>query len=153
ITDAGPTVSFAEMGRRQQAVAREILKDGNVQSLSSFIGVDGTNNTLNSGRFLINLVPKDQRSSAISAVLRGLAAAADRVPGISVYFQPVQDLTIDSTISRAQYQFVLQDASTARLNQYVPRLIDVLSKRPELRNVSTNFTDRGLSATVVIDRD
>ncbi|HTT98653.1 MAG TPA: efflux RND transporter permease subunit, partial [Rhizomicrobium sp.] len=153
ITEAGPTVSFAAMGDRQNALARELLKDPNVKSLSSFIGVDGTNNTLNSGRFLINLMPKDQRSADISSVLRSLTRNAKSVPGISVYFQPVQDLTIDSTISRAQYQFVLEDASTAMLNQYVPKLIDTLSKRPELENVSTNFTDRGLSATVVVDRD
>ncbi len=86
-------------------------------------------------------------------MLRGLAAGARNVPGISLYLQPVQDLTIDSTISRAQYQFVLEDASTATLNQYVPHLIDVLSKVPQIENVSTNFTDRGLSATVVVDRD
>jgi len=153
ITEAGPTVSFAAMGERQNALARELLKDPNVKSLSSFIGVDGTNNTLNSGRFLINLAPKDERSADISSVLRGLNRHAKSVPGISIYFQPVQDLTIDSTISRAQYQFVLEDASTAILNANVPKLIDVLSKRPELENVSTNFTDRGLSATVTVDRD
>ncbi len=153
ITEAGPTVSFATMGERQNALARELLKNPDVKSLSSFIGVDGTNNTLNSGRFLINLVPKDQRSANISSVLHSLNGAAHKVPGISVYFQPVQDLTIDSTVSRAQYQFVLEDASTATLNRYVPKLIDVLSKRPEIENVSTNFTDRGLSATVAVDRD
>ena len=153
ITQAGPTVSFAAMSERQNALARELLKDPDVKSLSSFIGVDGTNNTLNSGRFLINLVPKDSRNTDISSVLRSLTRNAHKVPGISVYFQPVQDLTIDSTVSRAQYQFVLEDASTVTLNQYVPKLIDTLSKLPQIENVSTNFTDRGLSATVVIDRD
>jgi multidrug efflux pump len=153
ITQAGPTVSFDAMGERQNALARELLKDKDVQSLSSFIGVDGTNNTLNSGRFLINLVPKDDRSSDITTVLRNLSQAAHNVPGISVYFQPVQDLTIDSTVSRAQYQFVLEGSSTAVLTQSVPKLIDALGKRPELENVSTNFTDRGLSASVVVDRD
>jgi multidrug efflux pump len=153
ITEAGPTVSFAAMGERQNALARELLKNPDVKSLSSFIGVDGTNNTLNSGRFLINLAPKSERSADIASVLRSLMRNAKSVPGISVYFQPVQDLTIDSTISRAQYQFVLEDASTAVLNQYVPKLIETLSKRPEIENVSTNFTDRGLSATVVVDRD
>jgi multidrug efflux pump len=141
------------MGERQNALARELLKDPDVKSLSSFIGVDGTNNTLNSGRFLINLVPKDSRSADITSVLRSLTHNAKSVPGISVYFQPVQDLTIDSTVSRAQYQFVLEDASTATLNAYVPKLIDVLSKVPQIENVSTNFTDRGLSASVVVDRD
>jgi multidrug efflux pump len=153
ITQAGPTVSFQAMAERQTALARALLEDGDVESLSSFIGVDGTNNTLNSGRFLINLVPKDRRSADISTVLRRLEDAARNVAGISLYLQPVQDLTIDSTVSRAQYQFVLEDASTATLNRSVPKLIEVLSRRPELKNVSTNFTDRGLSATVVVDRD
>ncbi|HWA92696.1 MAG TPA: multidrug efflux RND transporter permease subunit [Rhizomicrobium sp.] len=153
ITQAGPTVSFQAMAERQKALAAELKKDRDVQSLSSFIGVDGTNNTLNSGRFLINLVPKDERSASIDTVMRRLEQAAKRVPGIALYIQPVQDLTIDSTVSRAQYQFVLEDASTAALTRTVPKLIDALKKRPELENVSTNFTDRGLSATVVVDRD
>ncbi len=153
ITQAGPTVSFQAMSERQTALARALLEDKDVESLSSFIGVDGTNNTLNSGRFLINLVPKDERGESLAAVLRRLEQAARGVPGISLYLQPVQDLTIDSTVSRAQYQFVLEDASTATLNGYVPKLIDALVKRPELANVSTNFTDRGMSATVVVDRD
>ncbi|MBV9993116.1 MAG: multidrug efflux RND transporter permease subunit [Alphaproteobacteria bacterium] len=153
ITQAGPTVSFQAMSQRQTALARALLQDKDVQSLSSFIGVDGTNNTLNSGRFLINLVPKGDRSSDIAGVLRRLEDSARNVPGISLYLQPVQDLTIDSTVSRAQYQFVLEDASTATLNTYVPKLVDALNRTPELVNVSTNFTDRGLSATVVVDRD
>jgi multidrug efflux pump len=154
ITQAGPTVSFQAMAERQDALARALLADKeDVQSLSSFIGVDGTNNTLNSGRFLINLVPKDGRSRSIASVMRHLEQAAKNVPGISLYIQPVQDLTIDSTVSRAQYQFVLEDSSTAALTRIVPQLIAALKKRPELENVSTNFTDRGLSATVVVDRD
>ena len=153
ITQAGPTVSFAEMSRRQQALADEILRDPNVESLSSFIGVDGTNNTLNSGRFLINLVPKDQRSESVTSVIGDLLGRAQSVPGIALYLQPVQDLTIDSTVSRAQYQFVLEDASSATLTQWVPKLLAKLAAAPELQNVSTNFMDRGLSATVVVDRD
>ena len=153
ITRAGPTVSFAEMSRRQQFLAEAILRDPNVESLSSFIGVDGTNNTLNSGRFLINLLPKDQRAQGVTSVIRGLLANVNAVPGISLYLQPVQDLTIDSTVSRAQYQFVLEDASSATLTEWVPRLIEKLSAAPELENVSTNYMDRGLSATVVVDRD
>ena len=153
ITQAGPTVSFQAMAERQTALAKALLADNDVQSLSSFIGVDGSNNTLNSGRFLINLVPKDDRSSSMTSVLRHLQDAAHGVPGISLYLQPVQDLTIDSTVSRAQYQFVLEDASTAALNRFVPKLIDTLRTAPELENVSTNFTDRGLAAQVTVDRD
>ncbi|MDE2183218.1 MAG: MdtB/MuxB family multidrug efflux RND transporter permease subunit [Alphaproteobacteria bacterium] len=153
ITQAGPTVSFGEMARRQELLATSIRKDPDVQSLSSFIGVDGTNTTLNSGRLLINLKPKDQRSSDFETVLRRLQAAARSVPGISLYLQPVQDLTIDSTVSRAQYQFVIEGASTAVLRQAVPRLLAKLAQRPELTNVSTNFLDNGLSAVVTVDRD
>ena len=151
-TQAGPTVSFAEMSRRQEALAAALRSDPDVESLSSFIGVDGTNTTLNSGRMLINLKDKSERSD-IAVTVRRLLDAAHAVPGIQLYLQPVQDLTIDSTISRAEYQFVLEDASTAVLNQWVPRLMERLSKTPELANVSTNFLDRGLSATVTVDRD
>ncbi|HEY4940792.1 MAG TPA: MdtB/MuxB family multidrug efflux RND transporter permease subunit [Rhizomicrobium sp.] len=153
ITQAGPTVSFAEMARRQQLLADALLADPNVSSLSSFIGVDGTNNTLNSGRFLINLVPKDDRGEGIGDAISAILARARAVPGISLYLQPVQDLTIDSTISRAQYQFVLEDASSATLRQWVPKLLEKLNARPEIENASTSYLDRGLSATVVVDRD
>ena len=153
ITEAGPTVSFDEMSRRQQALAAAILEDPNVASLSSFIGVDGNNATLNSGRFLINLVPKDERSDTVTDAITGIVDRARQVAGISLYLQPVQDLTIDSTVSRAQYQFVLEDASSATLTAAVPKLLQALSARPELQNVSTSFLDRGLSATVMVDRD
>ena len=101
ITQAGPTVSFAEMAKRQKALAAEILRDPDVVSLSSFIGVDGANATLNSGRFLINLKPKDQRERRLQDTLAQAREGAERCPGISLYLQPVQDLTIDSTVSRA----------------------------------------------------
>jgi multidrug efflux pump len=153
ITQAGPTVSFAAMAGRQQSLARALLKDPAVRSLSSFIGVDGTNTTLNSGRLLVNLVPKDERPDDISTVMRRLEDRARGVPGITLHLQPVQDLTVDAAVSRAQYQFALQDASTATLERYVPRLMTALSRRPEIENVSTSFTDRGLSATIVVDRD
>jgi multidrug efflux pump len=153
ITEAGPTVSFDEMSRRQQALADAILKDPDVASLSSFIGVDGNNDTLNSGRFLINLVPKDDRSDSVTDAIASIMQKAQDVAGISLFLQPVQDLTIDSTVSRAQYQFVLEDASNATLTGAVPGLLKTLAARPELRNVSTSFLDRGLSATVMVDRD
>ncbi|MGD0141745.1 MAG: MdtB/MuxB family multidrug efflux RND transporter permease subunit [Rhizomicrobium sp.] len=153
ITQAGPTVSFAAMAEHQRALADAILKDPNVESVSSFIGVDGTNNTLNSGRLLINLVPKDQRAENVSSVIADLGREADTVTGISLYLQPVQDLTIDSTVSRAQYQFVLQAATGPLLDTWVPKLVAQLKQSSELRNVSTNYLDKGLSATIVIDRD
>jgi multidrug efflux pump len=153
ITQAAPTVSFKAMSDRQGLLADTILKDPDVQSLSSFIGVDGTNTTLNSGRFLVNLKPKSERDNDASAIVRDLTETADTVPGISLYLQPVQDLTIDSTISRAQYQFVLESASTATLRYWVPKLIDHLNQTPVLDNVSTNFLDNGLSAYLALDRD
>ena len=152
ITEAGPTVSFDAMARRQQAVADKILKDPDVASLSSFIGVDGTNTTLNSGRLLINLKPKNQRDG-VQEVMDRLAADAHSVPGITFHLQPVQDLTIDSVVSRAQYQFVIQAATTAALNDYVPRLLTELNNQGALRNVSTSFLDKGLSAYLNVDRD
>jgi multidrug efflux pump len=153
ITQARPTVSFGAMAQRQEALARELLKDRDVESLSSFIGVDGTNTTLNSGRVLINLVPKDHRSASLSDVMGELSLAARNVSGISLYLQPVQDLTVDSTVSRAQYQMVLESATTPPLDAWVPRLISALSTSPGLANVSTNYLDKGLSADIVVDRD
>jgi multidrug efflux pump len=152
ITTAGPTVSFDEMARRQQALADKILQDKDVASLSSFIGVDGTNNTLNSGRFLINLKDKESRDD-VSTIMDRLSQDAHAVPGITFYLQPVQDLTIDSVISRAEYQFQLQSATTAALDNVVPKLIAQLQKSDALRNVSTDYLDKGLSAYLVVDRD
>ena len=137
---------------RQRQLADKILKDPDVASLSSFIGVDGTNNTMNSGRFLINLKPKRERDG-IAEVMERLMEDAHSVPGITFYLQPVQDLTIDSVVSRAQYQFVLQAATSASLNQFVPKLLDELKKAKAIRNVSTAFLDKGLSAHVEVDRD
>jgi multidrug efflux pump len=153
ITLAAPTVSFDAMADRQKTVANALLLDPEVASLSSFIGVDGTNTTLNSGRFLINLVDKSQRTGDITASVRRLMSEAASVPGTTLYLQPVQDLTIDATSSRAEYQFVLESASTATLRQWVPKLIDRLRAAPEIENVSTNFLDNGLSAYVALDRD
>ena len=153
ITQAAPTVSFSAMAERQQAVADALLKGQNVTSLSSFIGVDGTNTTLNSGRFLINLRDKSERTGDITDTVRELMGEANSVPGISLYLQPVQDLTIDATSSRAEYQFVLEAASSSVLRQWVPKLLADLKTRPELENVSTNFLDNGLSAYVALDRD
>jgi multidrug efflux pump len=153
ITHAGPTVSFPAMRVRQEALARAILANPNVESLTSFIGVDGTNNTLNSGRILINLKPKDSRSDSIAQVMREIGTDASNIAGISLYLQPVQDLTVDSTVGRAQYQFVLGSAASDALDKWVPRLIGALYKDPALSDISTNYLDNGLSANIVVDRD
>ena len=152
ITEAGPTVSFASMSQRQQQLADKILKDPAVASLSSFIGVDGTNNTMNSGRFLINLKPKHDRDG-VAEVMERLMEDAHSVPGITFYLQPVQDLTIDSVVSRAQYQFILQAATGAALDQFVPKLLAELKNVGAIRNVSTTYLDQGLSAFLNVDRD
>jgi len=153
ITQAGPTVSFAEMAQRQNAIAKAILGDKDVVSLSSFIGVDGTNNTLNSGRFLINLKPKGDRSGDITDTIRRINRETRDVTGISLFMQPVQDLTIDSAISRGQYSFVLGSATAGELDEWVPKLIDRLNQQSVIENVSTNYLDKGLSAFIAIDRD
>jgi multidrug efflux pump len=141
------------MAHRQQALARAVLKNKNVESLSSFIGVDGTNDTLNAGRVLINLVPRNRRTESLEGIESGLEESAHTVPGISLYIQPVQDLTVDSTVSRGQYQFVLEAANTSALDDWVPQLLAKLATAPELTNVSTNYLDKGLSANIIVDRD
>jgi multidrug efflux pump len=152
ISEAEPSVSFAAMAQRQQALAAAILKDSDVVSLSSFIGVDGTNPTLNTGRFLINLKPRDQRSISASDVIRRLERETQDVSGIALYMQPVQDLTIDATVSRSQYQFVLEDANPKEFSTWVPKLLERLQQLPELEDVTSNYAEAGLSAYVLIDR-
>jgi multidrug efflux pump len=152
ISEASPSISFAAMAQRQQALAAAILEDPDVVSLSSFIGVDGTNPTLNTGRFLINLKPRDQRSTPVSDVIRRLARETQAVAGIALYMQPVQDLTIDATVSRSQYNFVLEDANPDEFAVWVPKLLQALRQIPQLEDVSSNFAENGLSAQVTIDR-
>jgi multidrug efflux pump len=152
-TEATPGTSFLDMTRRQQALAALLLEDADVAGLTSFVGVDGTNQTLNSGRILINLRPREDRSDSLQTVLARLAAKARAVPGIALYLQPVQDLTVDSTAGRAPYHLVLEAASTSRLAPWVPRLVEKLQALPQLVNVSSNFTNQGLSARIDVDRD
>ena len=133
ISEASPSVSFAAMAERQQALAAAILQDPDVDSLSSFIGVDGTNTTLNSGRFLINLKPRDQRTSVGERHHPpARSARSPSVSGITLYMQPVQDLTIDATVSRTQYQFVLEDANAAEFATWVPKLLQRLDQIPQI---------------------
>jgi multidrug efflux pump len=152
ISEASPSISFAVMSGRQEALAAAILKDPDVVSLSSFIGVDGTNATLNEGRFLINLKPKDERSLDASAIIRRLQGELAGVVGIQLYMQPVQDLTIDATVSKTEYQFSLQDANPDEFDTWVPKLMARLRQIPEITDVATNFGENGLSVFINIDR-
>ncbi|MGC2200329.1 MAG: MdtB/MuxB family multidrug efflux RND transporter permease subunit [Stellaceae bacterium] len=152
ISEAEPSVSFEAMAQRQQALAAAVLQDPDVVSLSSFIGVDGTNTTLNTGRLLINLKPRDQRRASASDVIRRLERETQDVAGISLYMQPVQDLTIDATVSRSQYQFVLEDANPSEFSTWVPKLLERLQQLPQLDDISSNYAENGLSAYILIDR-
>jgi multidrug efflux pump len=153
VSEATESISYGAMAKRQQALAAAILKDPDVVSLSSFIGVDGNNVTLNSGRFLINLKPRADRSTTVADIIRRLRDETADVTGITVYMQPVQDLTLDNTISRTQYQFTLESADAAALSTWAPRLVTALNKLPALADVVSNQEDNGLAAYVTIDRD
>jgi multidrug efflux pump len=153
VSEATDSVSYAAMADRQQALAAAILKDSDVLSLSSFIGVDGNNVTLNSGRFLINLKARGARSSSVADIIRRLGKETSDVAGITLYMQPVQDLTLDNTISRTQYQFTLESADAAALSTYTPRLVAALREQPQLADVVSNQEDDGLAVFVNIDRD
>ena len=153
VSQAGEGVSYAEMAQRQQELAQAILKDPDVASLSSFIGVDGNNVTLNSGRFLINLKPRDSRSMTATQVIRRLRDETADVTGITLYMQPVQDLTLDNTISRTQYNFTLESADATELSNWTPKLVSLLRQQPELSDVVSNQEDNGLALQITIDRD
>ncbi|WP_225773026.1 MdtB/MuxB family multidrug efflux RND transporter permease subunit [Inquilinus sp. Marseille-Q2685] len=152
ISEAAQTVSYGEMAKHQSALAEAILKDPDVESLSSFIGVDGTNTTLNSGRFLITLKPLGQRTADAGAVIDRLRGETAGVPGITLYLQPVQDLTIDSTVSRTQYQFVLQNADLDQFQEWVPKLMQRLQQVPEIADIASDYLQQGLAVDLVIDR-
>ncbi len=153
VSEASESISYAAMAGRQQALAVEILRDPDVASLSSFIGVDGNNVTLNSGRFLINLKSRSERSTTIAEVIRRLQAETAGVSGITLYMQPIQDLTLDNTVSRTQYQFTLESADAAALSSWTPKLVAALREQPELADVVSNQEEDGLAAYVTIDRD
>ena len=153
VSEASESVSYGAMAERQQQLAAAILTDPDVDSLSSFIGVDGNNVTLNSGRFLINLKPRDQRSSTATEIIRRLRDETTGIPGVTLYMQPVQDLTLDNTVSRTQYQFNLESADSNALSTMTPKLVNALRQQPELQDVVSNQEDNGLAAYVTIDRD
>jgi multidrug efflux pump len=152
ISEAPQSISFPAMAERQQALAAVILADPAVESLSSFIGVDGTNVTLNSGRLLINLKPLAQRKLSASDVIQRLGPKLAKVEGVTLFMQPVQDLTVEDRVSRTQYQYSIEDADGAELNTWAPRLVDALREVPILRDVSSDQQDQGLGTALVIDR-
>src|SRR5919201_4768169 len=153
ISEAPETVSFDAMAQRQQSLARIILKDPDVSSLSSFIGVDGTNMTPNSGRIQINLKSRDQRSATASEIIRRLQPELASMTGITLYMQPVQDLTVEDRVSRTQYQYSIEDSDAQELATWAPRLVSKLQSLPELRDVASDQQNNGLRANLVIDRD
>jgi multidrug efflux pump len=153
ISEAPQSISFPAMVERQQALAGAILTDPAVASLSSFIGVDGTNSTLNSGRIQINLKSLAERRISASEVIHRLQSQLVRVEGIALFMQPVQDLTVEDRVSRTQYQYTLDDADPEELNRWVPKLVEALQALPELRDVSSDQQDQGLASMLVIDRN
>jgi multidrug efflux pump len=152
VTEAPQDVSFAAMSERQQALAAVLLKDPAVQSLSSFVGVDGTNATLNSGRIQVNLKPLDERKIGASDWIRRVQADAAKVDGIQLFLQPVQDLTIEDRVSRTQFQYTLESTDASELAHWVPAVIEKLKDLPELRDVASDLQENGLATRLVIDR-
>jgi len=153
ISEAPQDISFPAMAERQKALANIILQDPAVESLSSFIGVDGTNPTLNSGRFLINLKPLDVRRANVTEVIRRLQPKLAEIQDISLFLQPVQDLTLENRVSRTLFQFTLETAIPGELNQWTHRLVDRLSQVHEITEVNSDLQDQGLQAFVSIDRN
>jgi len=152
-TIASQDVSFQEMARRQQALAAIVLKNPSVASLSSTIGIDGTNTSLNSGRLQINLKPFSERSDSGDEIVKQLQQAAHQVPGISLYMQQAQDLTVNDQVTPSQYQFTLASLDSEQLVKWTPQLIAAMAKRPEFNSVVSNLQDQGRIAYVDLDRD
>ena len=152
ITQAPESISFPAMSQKQQQISEALLKDPAVQSLSSFIGADGTNSTLNSGRIQINLKPIDERHGSAADVLARLQQRANQVPGIHLYLQPVQDLTVDDRVSRTQYQYTLEDPDLNELNLWTGRFVTELRKLPQVSDVATDQQSNGVSMHLNIDR-
>jgi multidrug efflux pump len=153
ISEAPENTSFVAMSQKQQELAKVILKNGNVDSLASFIGVDGTNVTPNSGRIQINLKPRNQRKETASEIIRDLQPELAKVEGIALYMQPVQDLTVESRVSRTQYQYSMEDADATELATWSQQLLQKLQSVPQLRDVASDQQNNGLQANLIIDRD
>ncbi len=152
ISEAPQSISFPAMAERQQTLARAILQDPAVESVSSFIGIDGTNTTLNSGRIQVNLLPLEQRDLSATEVIRRLKPELARIEGIQIFLQPVQDLTVEDRVSRTQYQFGLEDADARELSEWTPKVVVKLQGLPQLRDVTSDLQDSGLQARLVLDR-
>ncbi len=152
ISEAPQSTSFAAMATRQQTLAEAILRDPAVESLSSFIGIDGTNSTLNSGRIQINLKPLAERGLSAGEVILRLQPELAKIQGIQLFLQPVQDLTVEDRVSRTQYQYTLEDADAKELGEWTPRFVAKLRGLPELRDVASDLQDSGLQARLVMDR-
>jgi multidrug efflux pump len=153
VSEGAQNISFAAMATHQRALADVILKDPAVESLSSFIGVDGTNTTLNSGRIQINLKPLAERKINASDVIRRLQPELEKVDGISLFLQPVQDLTVEDRVSRTEFQYSLEDVDAKELAYWTPRFMDKLKSLPDVRDVASDQLNQGLLATLTIDRD
>ena len=153
ISEAPQSISFSAMSQRQQELGKIILQDPDVESLSSYIGVDGDNPTLNSGRMLINLKPHSERSDSATEVIARLQPQLDKLSGIRLFMQPVQDLTIEDRVSRTQYQFSLSSPDANLLSTWTQKLVTALSNQPELADVASDLQDKGLQVYLVIDRD
>jgi multidrug efflux pump len=152
ISQAPETISFAAMQNKQQQLAHVVLQDPAVESISSFIGADGTNTTLNSGRMSINLKPLNVRKLSASDVIRRLQSSLTQVQGITLYMEPVQNITVDDRVSRTQYQYTLEDSDSGELNLWAGRLVDKMKQLPQLADVATDQQTGGLAVSLVIDR-
>jgi multidrug efflux pump len=152
VTEASQSISFSEMSRLQQNVVKTILKDPAVESLSSFIGIDGTNTTMNSGRVQINLKPLAQRKISASDIIRRLQQDLVKISGITLYMQPVQDLSVDDRVSRTQFQYTLEDPNADELNLWAPKMLAKLQQLPELSDVASDQQTQGIQAKLVFDR-
>ncbi|MGD0777710.1 MAG: multidrug efflux RND transporter permease subunit [Candidatus Solibacter sp.] len=153
VSEAAQSVSFPEMSRQQQQLTKVILQDPAVDNLSSFIGIDGTNTTLNSGRILINLKPLATRKISASDVIRRLQPELAKAPGITLFMQPVQDLSVEDRVSRTQFQYTLEDPNVDELNAFAPQMLARLQKLPQLSDVASDQQTLGLRARLVFDRN
>jgi multidrug efflux pump len=153
ISEASQSISYAAMAERQQELAKIILQDPDVANVSSFIGVDGINTTINSGRIQINLKPRDDRQAIATEIIRRLQPRLAQVQGITLYMQPTQDLTVEDRVSRTQFQYTIEDADARELGLWTPRLVDKLRTLPQLLDVASDQQNGGLQVALSIDRD
>ncbi|MEQ5317927.1 MdtB/MuxB family multidrug efflux RND transporter permease subunit [Providencia vermicola] len=147
------SISFSAMAQKQQEVANKLLADPAVDNVTTYVGVDGTNATLNNARLQITLKPLDEREDRVVAIIARLQQSVDNIAGVNLYLQPMQDLTIDTQVARTQYQFTLQASTLDELSTWVPKLMSELEQQPELTDVSSDWQNKGLVAYVNVNRD